>query len=1639
MIATSHNDLFGQYANDWIDFGKQYYKVSVANTGAFRLTYTDLQNAGFPVSSVDPRRVQLYYRGVEQAIIVQGQADAKFDPGDYLEFYGRKNDGVNDTKLYTASNLQPHSYYNLYSDTSAYFLTWSQGLVQGKRMSSFSEINISGIPKDTYHNNERLEVYTNEYSTGSTVSTVLQYTQFDEGEGWTGSTICIGNTGCIGQLDLSINNLTGSVLSGGNPQLEVLLVGRDALSHLAEVYVGPSAGSLRLLTTESFINYQTKKIAAPINFSDINGSGQLIVRVKALGVAGSRDRLSVSYIKVTQPQNFDMATQSTKWLKLVANPSDKSYIEITNPPSAVSIWDISDSNNIKIIGTTPAGPNTGAVVPNTMTSRTLFVKNTFSLPAIKPISFRQITPIAHNYIIISNKALMKPALGYADPVKAYGGFRASLEGGSYDTLVVAMDQLYNQFNYGESSSAAIYEFMKFMVDSGDPKYLFLIGKGLNVSQGFFRKTVFGPNDFKDLVPSAGMPGSDMAFTAGLNGTTFEPAVSTGRITASTPGEVASYLNKIKETEALPFDVLWRKEVLHLSGGIQPGELTTFKQYMEAFGEVAKGPYYGGNVSTIGKQEPNPVELINVSEEVNEGVNFITFFGHSSPSTIDIDIGFVTDPVLGYNNPTKYPAFLINGCNAGSFFSNSTVFGEDWILAANKGARNFIAHSSFGFVSTLRSYTQLFYEVGFGDSTYIRSGIGDIQKEVARKYLEANSPTIANVTQVQQMVMLGDPAVKLFGALKPDYETNDNALYLESFDNNPVTALSDSFALKIIARNFGSTSKASIKVKVTRIFNDNSSFSYDSVYPSPKSLDTLTFIVKKEEGVSGFGSNQFMVELDVDNVIEELNEDNNDGLLELFIPLSGTLNLLPRPFEIISQSNLKFRWQNTDLLSDVREYDIELDTTSTFDSPFKKGATVSGKVLMDWDVQLLAKDSLAYFWRTKFTSPSPGENTDWTTSSFTFINNSDEGWGQVHFQQLEESSTEGLVLDPILRKLKFEETSASVFVNNFGSNHPSPLTTSFKINDIEYNLATQGQPCRNNTINFVAFDKTTLVPYAGIPFIFQDPRTCGREPQVINSFTLAELETGGADDLLEYIDNINVSDSVIVFSIGNANYPSWTANVISKLEEIGLGSTQIAALQLGEPVVIFSKKGSLAGSAQVITSPDSPADEQELQIAGNLTGKYTSGTLNSTIVGPADSWNRFTSFTRDKGPSDVYSFDLIGIDLFGKETVLFAGIIGSIDLSSVPATDYPLMKIVLRTTDEVDQSPIQLHQWIVNYTPVAEGALLYNGSSKMEERIEGDVWVASYSFLNISDKLFPDSLQVKFEAFNKPLRTREKNAVNIAPPIPGDTTHFMFTVDTKQKVGLNDINVVVNDKILPEQYYENNILELLDYLKVNKDEISPVLDVTIDGRYVEDGDYVSPTPKIVAIIRDENKFIIKQDTVGLRLFLKPPCVSGTCEFTPVYFSQSDISWLPANSTNDFRIEYNPILTKEGEYSFRIDVEDGSGNSIAPYEVRFKVDLTLTILFSDPYPNPSGGDVFFRFTVTGDKTPQSYNLQIFSLDGREYRSYNLDGQSLHVGSNQLVWSGTNDLGTIQSDGLYLYRLIITVDGVAYTKNGKLIRKQ
>ena len=1634
---------YAQYTNDWVQYNQVYYKISVANTGIYRLTFEQLQLAGVPVNSIDPRLIQVYHRGVEQAVAFkhnQSPADSKFDAGEYLEFYGHRNDGELDSKLYQPASVQPHKYYNLFSDTTAYFLTVNPVPVQGKRMQQFDQLNTLPLPKETSQTNEQLRVYFAEYNVGHIDELFCSQSYFDEGEGWTGETICTGNATCstIQQRDFVIDQLTNPVTTQP-PTVEIQLTGRIDGGHNAEIYAGPNIGSVRLLASQTFLDYGIVTVNLPLAWTDVGSDGKMIVRVKAIGVGGLRDRISVAYIKVRGLQKFDMtsATAKTMELNVTSDPGQKSYIEIDNAPAGTRLFDITDLNNIIQVGTHPSGSLLTAVVANTNVTRKIYASSTFMEPnvaSIKQVTFRDLNTAA-NYIIVSNRVLTLPAGNYSDPVHAFAGYRASAIGGGYDTLTVMIDQLYDQFNYGETSPNGIYEFMKYMVGKGNPQYLFLIGKARDIPQNYYRHTP-GPTEMKDLVPTGGYPASDMAFTSGLKGSLFVPAVATGRLTANTPLQVANYLNKVKETESAPFNDLWRKEILHLSGGNDPSEIVRFRSYVEGFEEIAKGPYLGGDVTTLSKQGIEQVEFINVTKQVNAGLNLVTFFGHSAPNITDIDIGFVSDPLLNYNNPGKYPAMLVNGCNAGEYFNDTETFGENWIMTANKGARNFIANSSFGFELQLQDYTRYFYNIGFGDSLFISKGIGDVQQEVARQMMQAyGTDRSLNTAEVQQMVLLGDPSMRLFGAGKPDFETSSAAIDVVSSDGKPIHALSDSLEVEIITRNLGRATKMPLQVKIVHTIGGVETV-YKATYSSVLFEDTLHYAIPRDGG-NFYGDNKIQVFLDPDNKIPELNEDNNNGEWTKSILFNGTQNLRPNNFGIVTTITPDILFQDTDVLAGEKTYNLQLDTTRLFNSPFLQATTVSGRILLKSKFTLLDKDSTAYFWRSK---PTDKSDEEWETTSFSYIRNGPKGWAQISFDQLLYGSFNDLVPDENKKRFDYRQTQVDVTVKTYGDQDADPgISPSVLINGNEYYYSPTISVCRTNTINMVAFDKSSVIPYAAVPFSLSESkgRACGRDPQIINSFTSNELVTGNNDDMIQYIDNLKQGDSVVLFTVGDPGFASWPTDIKTKMSEIGVSETDIDNFIAGEPIIILTRKGAAVGTAKIIRSTDANPRGKELDLVEQLTGNVTTGTITSTLVGPARKWHSL--YERIK---EIESVDHTGIDIYrvafdGTETLITEGETQTLSLEDLDASKYPYVKLVYRTTDADNLTPAQLKNWVVSYDPAPDGLLLPDPSMKPVSVPEGTPYKADFMFVNISDVDFPDSLASSYSLFTESTRKKDTQLFNIKGPVVGDTTKFSRTISTVGKAGFNDVIAAVNLGFVAEQYLQNNTVELPSYLEVQGDHTNPVLEVTVDGRYLSDGDFVSANPVIKVILRDNNHVLQLNDTTYLNLLLTYPCNSSKCPKTRINFSDSDVKWQVTDGA--LVVEFTPKDLPEGTYVLYADGHDVSGNPSGPepYEMSFVVDHNPGLIFIDPYPNPSMYGFNFDFDVVGEDAPQEFKLTIIDRNGRDVAHFTGDdGPSLRVGINQLHWTGLDSNGNRLAEGLYFYVLVVKTSDHEYKNSGRIM---
>lgn len=129
------------YGNEWIDYSRPHYTFKVASSGIYRITYQNMQQAGIPVSSIQPDQFQLFGKEREQPIFVEDGGDSSFDPGDYIEFYAERNDGWLDSILYEEEDHIGNPAYSLYNDTLHYYLTWKPG--NHKRYSEETDVNFS--------------------------------------------------------------------------------------------------------------------------------------------------------------------------------------------------------------------------------------------------------------------------------------------------------------------------------------------------------------------------------------------------------------------------------------------------------------------------------------------------------------------------------------------------------------------------------------------------------------------------------------------------------------------------------------------------------------------------------------------------------------------------------------------------------------------------------------------------------------------------------------------------------------------------------------------------------------------------------------------------------------------------------------------------------------------------------------------------------------------------------------------------------------------------------------------------------------------------------------------------------------------------------------------------------------------------------------------------------------------------------------------------------------------------------------------------------------------------------------------------------------------------------------------------------
>ena len=1604
-----------QYGNEWINYGQTYFRIPVVQKGLYRLSISDLRKAGFPLNNTDATALQLFFRGQEQAIFVAGEADKRLDEGDFIEFYGEGNDGTQDSLLYVPNAAQPHKIYNLYTDTTAYFLTWRLDGRAGKRMGFYQESNATNLTPEAYQlenvlisnikstNHEGMSEGL-VYPLGAAAGAQMAY--YDFGEGWTGPEWTKNKTNT---REITLENVWPT---GPLPRLEVHLMGRDHRKHRVEIMAG-SQTRQRLLETAAFEQFYPYLSKREISFSDITNN-KLFVSTTSRGDTPDQpdDTYSVTYYRLIYPQKFDFQGYLQKYFNLIANPKNQSLVQIANANAEAQLYDLTDKNNVLRVGATPENNALKAVIRNTAAPRTLFLSRApLAVLNVERVDFRNIDPAKHNYLIITHRNLLKAAKTYAD-------YRASAAGGRYDTLTVNMDLLVNQFNYGEFSPLAIKRFVAFMVERGSPKFLFIVGRTTQVD---FVRTA-RDRYTRDMVPTFGWPGSDNIFSQGLkNSPAFVAALPTGRLWTDSPQTVLDYLEKVKQHEATPMNALWRKNVLHLSGGISTFEIRQFKGFVDEFKQKAQRQYLGAKVTTITKKTDEATEYVGITNQINEGAGLVTLFGHSSLSVTDIDIGFVSNDVLGYRNKGRYPLIYANGCVLGNFTFGANTYPIDWVGARDRGAVLFLAHSNLAYSFSLKQYGDAFYESLLGDSLNLSRSFGDVHRQTTKRFLEIESTSV-QIADAQQMSLQGDPAVVIFPAKLPDYALIPRDILVENKGSGSVSAFSDSLNVRVIVSNFGLFSKSNnLKIKLLRTSKDGTTLGYSTVFAAVAYQDTLLFKIPNDRTQSGL--NRFEITLDPDNTVPEISKQNNVAALDFTIPAAGAYPLLPSEYALVSLSDAPT--PEVSLVAQAvvftnQNYAFELDTTARFDSPFRRTQTLASSLLPIWKTTLLPRDSTTYYWRVRYADRPANEENRWAESSFTYLKAVSSGWAQRQPAQFSKATP--LQINPLTTtaptwtyQILSTPIRAVVNGNSVGAFAQGFLKNQLSIGNIllvnDGNCATYDP--RNGyrpEVNLIvtALRRDNLRAYSVLP-----AASCGNPPYVMN--TLREPDIINNRLLERYLEAVPTGDFVVVMTSGNVQFDLWPAAAKAKLREIGVSTERLAEIKSGRPYLFIGQKGAKEVAIELFTDPNDLAPSlRSLTLEQfNLKSTPGSGQVVSSLVGPASSWDFINQKINSKTAQNA-TLDLLGVDLNGKETRLFSNqTAANITLKTIDPKQFPYLRLQLKlnNSDVNVAAPAQLQNWLVSHQPVAEGVASTDGNAPLEKQ-EGEPFALNLSFQNVTNVAFQDSILVqttRYSATNGTQISQKKY-----PPLkPNEAIKINQSLTTLGNAGDNRLVVNFNPRQQPEQNYANNSVNIP--FVVQPDRLPPVLEVAIDGQKIKNGDVVSANPVVLVQLKDENKFLFKTDTVGIDLYLQ----RADQPLRRISFRNPALKFTPANARNLCQISYQSGILPDGLYTLRVQGSDASGNRTGVYSVNFRVVNEQKILVFNAYPNPFRDILQFSFSVSGTNPPDEALISLTDLNGKLVKTTTLP---VRTGRNEWAWNDTAALPA----GTYLYRLVVRKNG-------------
>lgn len=674
----------------------RWFRFEAPEEGIYKITRSMLATLGIDASTVDPRTIKIYNNGgkilpenhtlprptdlVENAIIVTGEADGRFDESDYILFYGRGHSFWDFDSTSSEIIRMRHSY----SDKNYFWIT--SGGNFGKRVQEKPSLNQTADFIQT--TSEAFADY--EVDRINLGKTGRQFFGDDFSSAVTSRTYMnnLHNRDNSQPVKYNVRFAVGTsngmelILSdNGNQLVTQNLAGYGtALYRVGRIHAFSTIFNNPLPENRSVLTFK-------VNPTSVTAAGYL-------------DYFEIEYRK--------HLVANSNFLLFFSDPNSGvvEYQLGGFSSSNIKVYDVSDYSNIKLVTPKPGWPSGSefrfqSAELNTVRTKYIAVGNdTYKSPVntaeVANSNIRGETTGA-KFIIITHQNFIEAA----NRLKTY---RETQAVPTLSTIVTDVNNIYNEFSCGVMDVSAIRDYIKYAYENWQikPEYVLMFGKGT-----YDYRNIEGYND--NFVPTwqtvesiilifGGDSFSSDDFFAQINGVDFRVDLAIGRLPVSSVAEAENVIDKIIHYETGIENGNWQNLItLVADDGIGSGgdyEGTRHTLPTEQIAEIELPGYFDKNkiyaaafpevITGQGRRKPAVNQAI--IEAINNGTLFVNYIGHGSPELWAHEYIFEKSVALPLMQNDEYFFMCAATCDFGYFdipnFQSST---EAMIFLQNRGA------------------------------------------------------------------------------------------------------------------------------------------------------------------------------------------------------------------------------------------------------------------------------------------------------------------------------------------------------------------------------------------------------------------------------------------------------------------------------------------------------------------------------------------------------------------------------------------------------------------------------------------------------------------------------------------------------------------------------------------------------------------------------------------------------------------------------------------------------------------------------------------------------------------------------------------------------------------------------------------